>query len=72
MVCDFFAIVKKIDFHSKLATDSMQEAKIAVDEQQPDRGFELYNHACNVLLQATGAMTEEVAACITKMANIQY
>lgn len=72
MICDFYPIVKKIDFHSKMSSDAMQEAKLAVDEGQLDRAFELYNQACNMLLQATGAMTEDVAACITKMANIQY
>jgi hypothetical protein len=37
-----------------------------------ERGFDLYGQTINILLQITGAMNNDVASCISKMANIQY
>jgi hypothetical protein len=50
----------------------MQEAKLAHNQEQYERAFDLYSQTINVLLQITGAINSDVAACIAKMANIQY
>lgn len=50
----------------------MQEAKSALNENMLDRAFDFYSQTINVHLQITGPMNQEVAACISKMANIQY
>ena len=71
-IVDFHPVIKQIDFTSKYASSKIQEGKIAANDGKLDMAFDLYNQATNALLQVTGAMTEEVAACITKMANIQY
>ena len=48
----------------------LTQANLAQKENQLDRAFELWSQAINMLLQVMGAMTEEVADCITAIAGV--
>lgn len=71
-IADFFPILKTLQVQNKDVQNLMQEAKSALNENMLDRAFDFYSQTINVHLQITGPMNQEVAACISKMANIQY
>ena len=69
---DFHPILKNLNLQNKDAVNFMHEARTAQAEGQLDKAFDCYSQTINVLLQIIGPMHHEVAACISKMANIQY
>lgn len=71
-IADFFPVLKQLSYMNKTAQTLVQEGKNVAAEGQLEKAFELYSQGTNYLLQVTGAMTSEVAAVITKMANVQY
>lgn len=50
----------------------LASAKQAYKDGAFERAFELYSQCINALLQITGPMNKDVAACIGKLASIQF
>jgi hypothetical protein len=50
----------------------LASAKQAYKDGSFEKAFELYSSCINSLLQITGPMNREVAACISKLASIQF
>lgn len=50
----------------------LSSAKQAYKDGYFEKAFELYSQCINSLLQITGPMNKEVAACIAKLASIQF
>ena len=50
MIAEFAPIVKLIDYNSKYASQTIQEGKVAANEGQLDKAFDLYNQATNALM----------------------
>ena len=62
--------VKQIKFQNADVRAYLTQANLAQKENHLDRAFELWSQAINMLLQVMGAMTEEVADCITAIAGV--
>ena len=50
----------------------IQNAKQTYKQGVFDKSFEYYSSSINSLLQITGPLNKELAACISKLASIQF
>ena len=69
---EIFPVVKHLELQNNDVRQLLASAKQAYKDGAFERAFELYSQCINALLQITGPMNKEVAACIAKLASIQF
>ena len=69
---EVFPVIKHLELQNNDVRSLMASAKQAYKEGAFERAFDLYSQCINALLQVTGPMNKEVAACIGKLASIQF
>ena len=71
-VVELYPVYKHLDLQNSDVRQLLQTAKQVQKEGFFERAFELYSQCVNALLQVGGPMNKEVAACIAKLASIQF
>lgn len=69
-VVELFPVLKHLDLQNNDVRSMLQSAKAAYKDNYYEKAFELYSQCINSLLQITGPMNKDVAACISKLASI--
>lgn len=64
--------MKHLDISNRDAVMLMNQAREAQAGGHLEAAFDFYSQTINVLLQINGPMHQDVASCISKMANIQF
>ncbi len=69
---EIFPVVKHLELQNNDVRQMLQSAKQVYKEGYFEKAFELYSQSINAMLQISGPMNKEVAACISKLASIQF